>query len=262
MSWMVQAALLAASCGAASGAEPDAGCAAADTARPVPVEVEVAHTREVLTGGRGEWTESRVRVARRGSARETAYVEGRVASRFDRGDGDVTVGVVHPLSRSWTATADAAYAPSPVFLPAWSASAALWFAAGGGWVPGYRARYLDFPTPVLVQQAMLEHYRGPYLIGYELTHAAVRSVEGGVAHTARAARYYGDESSVSVAATAGRAVETAAPGEVRLLGLRSASVWGIHWLDGETGLTWVAAWHRSEGSYDRGGLTLGVRRRL
>lgn len=242
------------------------GAAAQDTTRPPPlptvVEVEAEHVREALVEGGGLWTESRVRATVRRTQRELAFVEGRAMERFGRRDGDAGAGASVPLGPRWTARAEATFAPAPVFLPRWSLQGTIALAAGGGWVPSLSVRRAEFATaPVLAQQATLDHYRGPYLVGYTLTRARV-SGEAGLIHTARASREYGSASRVSAAASAGRTAEALAPGDVRLLDVRWAAVWGVQRLDGRTGLTWMARWQRYGDVFERVGIGLGVRRRL
>jgi YaiO family outer membrane protein len=243
------------------------GATAQDTTRPAPlpavVEVEAEHIREARVVGGGLWTESRLRASVRRTQRQSAFVEGRAMERFGRGDGDVAAGATLPLGPRWTAGADATFAPAPVFLPRWSLGGTVALAAGGGWVPSLAVRHAEFATaPVRAYGATLDHYRGPYLVGYTLTRARVRHDEAGSIHTVRASREYGSASRVSAAASAGRTVEAVAPDDVRLLEVRWAAVWGVQRLDGQTGLTWMARWQRYESLFERVGVGVGVRRRL
>lgn len=258
---MMQVLLLAALCG---GACPDTTTrAVAAVQERVPLEVEVAHTREVLTGGRGEWTESVVRVTHRQAPDRLVFAQGRVLTRFDRGDGDLSVGTVIPVAPGWTASVDAGWSPSPVFLPSWNAGGIVSHAPGGGWVVGYGLRHLEYATgPVLAQQGIAEFYTGPWLLGYTLGHAHVRDAGGGVTHTGRGTRFYGAGSSATAGLTRGRGVETVAPGDVRLLDLQSVALWGVHWVDAGTGITWSAGWHRHGDLFQRSGVSVGVRQRL
>jgi YaiO family outer membrane protein len=230
---------------------------------PAPLEVEIAHSRETLTRGRGDWTETSVRVTHREGPRRLIFLQGRYLTRFGREDGDLTLGTVFPVAPELTLSLDAGFSPAPVFLPEWQTGGVLSYALGGGWVLGYGLRHLEYSSaPTLVQQGIADHYFGPFLVGYTLTHTHVRGGGAGVAHTGRTAWFYGGGSNVSAGATFGRSAETLAPEDVRLIDLRSMALWGVHWLDGGTGLTWSVGWHRHGDLFERSGVTLGVRQRL
>jgi YaiO family outer membrane protein len=254
----MQVLLLAAACAATC---PDS--AAAYQEGPQPLEVEVSHSREVLTGGRGEWTETTVRVTHRDGPQRSIYLQGRHLHRFGVNDADLTLGTHFPLAPAWTLHLDAGFSPAPVFLPEWNVGGLLSHTLGGGWVLGYGLRHLEYPgTPVLVQQGAVDYFTGPYFVGYTLTHASVRGGGDGFSHTGRAGLFYRMGSIVGVGATAGRGAETVAPEDVRLLEIGSLVAWGIHWVDRNTGISWALGWHRHGEEFQRSGLQIGVRQRL
>jgi YaiO family outer membrane protein len=261
---MIQWLLLAASCGGVCpDTVPHADGRGTVQDGPAPLEVEIAHSRETLTRGRGDWTETSVRVTHREGPRRIIYLQGRYLTRFGREDGDLALGTVFPVAPELTLSLEAGFSPDPVFLPEWHAGGVMSYALGGGWELGYGLRHLEYTAaPTLVQQGIVNHYFGPFLVGYTLTHTDVRGAGAGVAHTGRGAWFYGGGSSVNAAATVGRGVETLAPEDVRLLDLRSTALWGVHWLDAGTGITWSVGWHRHGDLFERSGVTLGVRQRL
>jgi YaiO family outer membrane protein len=256
----MQVLFLAAACAAAC---PDSLPAHERQQGRPPLEVEVSHSREVLTGGRGEWTETAVRVTHREPGPRLIFLQGRHLHRFGTDDGDLTLGTQFPLAPRWTMHADAGFSVATVFLPEWNLGGLVTHALGGGWVGGYGARYLEYPgTPVIRQEGLVNYHTGPFVIGYTLTHTDVRNVASGFAHTGRAAMTYAGGSHVTAAATTGWWGDAVAPDDVRLFDLVSLGIGGTHWLDAHTGLAWGAAWHRQGEFFERSGLQLGVRQRF
>lgn len=259
---MMQALLLAAACCTAPAGAWAAADAPAAERPPARLHVEVAHTRESLTGGRGEWTESRVRLARERSGRSRTFVEARVLTRSERRDGDLGLGAVLPLGPHWTVGLEAGSAPNRVFLPRWRVGASIAHAVGGGWVPGYGLRYRDYPGGgVVSQHAELDYYRGPYMVGYSLNHFSVHGAGTGLAHIGRVSRAYGAQSSVGVTVAGGYTVETL-PDEVELLQVYSLALWGTHWVGERTALTWLGGWGSYGTLFRRRTLGVGVRQQL
>jgi YaiO family outer membrane protein len=229
----------------------------------LPLSVEVGHSREVLTGGRADWTESYVRLTQPLGGRDHLWGQLRRTVRFEVEDVEVSSGVAVGLGAGVTGTLDASYSPTSRVLPAWSTGAGLHQALGGGWGVGVGVRHTVYSdVSVDVVSGTVERYYGPFRSAYTLALATVERESSGLTHALAQSYYYGHGSAITVGGWAGRQAVVVGVDDIRLASTHALAAWGVHWLPTGVGLSWGVGWARDAELYERTRFQLGVRSRL
>ena len=195
--------------------------------------------------------------------RKAYYVVVEATDRFSEREAEIMAGTYLPLDEDWTLLLQGSVAPGADVLPQWSAWAELQRSLGGGWGlrSGFRhAEYSDSRYELLNLGA--ERYWGNWQAAYTLYIGWPEGADTSVSHLARLDRYYGERNHIGVMAGVGE--ESESVGQDRLLtsNTRTLGLGGRHWMNPDWALSWDLMWHRQGSVYNRGGIRVGLRRRL
>lgn len=227
------------------------------------VQVEVGASREVLSGGQEDWEDYWIRATIRPGPRSQVYGGVRHARRFGHEDQQVEAGVGTVLGRRWTLGVDGTWSPTHRVLPRWGAGGSLHRSLPGGWGVFFGGgRQVYNVTGVNYQHVGVERYIAAFRLTYRLGLHQVDRDGSGVGHLVTGTWFYGDGSGVTLGLGAGREASVLGPDRIEATSVRSAAIWGTHWIDPQTGITYRFAVHRHGDFFTRTSLGIGVRRRL
>jgi YaiO family outer membrane protein len=231
-------------------------------ARQLPVEVEAGASREVLTG-ESDWEDYWIRATVRPAPGSHVWGGVRQTRRFGVNDQQFEGGAGLPLAETWSLGVNGTWSPTHRVLPRWGAAGELRWRLAPGWgvfFGGGRQRWVT--TGVNRQHAGVERFFGPARLAYRLGFHQVDDGGSGVRHDLSGSWSYGTGSVVALGLGVGRDAVLAGEQDVRSLSAASASLSGVHWLDGRTGVTYNLVVFRHGDLFTRTGASVGVRRRL
>lgn len=249
----------------ALAAVPGHAPAADGAAVPRSSELELGASNERLTGGRADWRSVYLEGAHTFAARRTLYGGVRQTERFELRDTEEWFGYSHPLDAAWTSLIEASASQQHQVLPRYSVFGQLAKQLGEGWGASFGLRHSEYnASGVNLLVAGAERYWGSYRGAYTLYAGRPEGAAStGVAHRLQLNYYYGERSSIGVAAAAGREVENLGPaGGIVTTDVRSLSLAGRHWMTPEWALSWEVSAHQQGDLYRRQGIRLGARRRF
>lgn len=227
-------------------------------------EIELGASRERLSGGRPDWTSLSLEGLHRFAPRQTLYGGVRETERFSLRDTELWAGYYHPLGPDWTALVEASASSQHNVLPKSSVFGQLSRAFEGGWGLNLGWRHSEFTrSGVNLLVAGGERYWGSFRAAYSLYAGRPEGGTTGVAHRFALNYYYGEGSTIGIAATAGREVENVGP-PVGILStdVRNLTLTGRHWMTPGWALSWDVVAHEQGSLYRRHGLRLGLRYRF
>lgn len=227
-------------------------------------EIELGASRERLSGGRPDWSSLSLEGLHRFAPRQTLYGGVRETERFSLRDSEVWAGYYHPLSPTWTAQVEASASGEHRVLAKHSLFGQLSKQLPGGWGISAGLRHSEYTASrvdVLVLGA--ERYWGSFRAGYDLYAGRPEGAATGIAHRFSLNYYYGELSTVGIAATAGREIENVGPPfGISATEVRNLSLTGRHWMTPGWALSWDLVLHEQGSLYRRQGLRLGLRHRF
>ncbi|HEY8357875.1 MAG TPA: YaiO family outer membrane beta-barrel protein [Ramlibacter sp.] len=214
-----------------------------------------------LDRGLADWNSLGLRLERHWSRREVAQLELTRTRRFGLEDTELAIGGSAALAPAVTGSMRLAYSDTHRVLPRASLAAALQYEFRPAWLLHGGLRHTRYATTQVDQgSAMLEHYFGNYS-ALAAVHAVRAFGQTRPVVELRAARYYGQGSSVGLIASSGDEAAQVAAGTVALTRVRSVAIVGRHALgQGPWALRYGLHQVRQGGAYTRSGASLGVER--
>jgi YaiO family outer membrane protein len=227
------------------------------------VEVEAGASREVLTRGEEPWEDYWVRAIVRPAPATHVYGGVRYTRRFGEDDQQLEAGGAAPLGALWSMRLDGTWSPTHRVLPIWAASGTLRRQLPRGWGVFFGGgRTVYEATGVNDQHVGVDRRIAAVRLEYRLQLHQIDVGGSGIHHRVTGTWFYATPSSVSLGIGTGREALVVGPGDVRNVSTLFGALWGIHWLDDRTGVSYTFAAYRHGDFFTRTTSSVGVRRRL
>lgn len=232
--------------------------------RPRPwTTVELRAGVDALSDGYAGWNEQEVRIDHRVTGRSGAGFSIARLSRFDRVDRRVTVDASLAVARRATLAIEGELSPTHAAVPRYGAEARVHASLGAGWGVEVGAGQRHFTDATLRRGVVtLERYWGRWLVAYAASRGHLSGVAGTSGHVVRLTRFVFARNDVSVGLFTGREAETVADGNVLVMRVRGAAIWGDVPLSSRVAVTYRGSRTRQGDLYQRNSISLGLQARL
>lgn len=235
----------------------DTGTAAPPTQRATQFELRA--TSERLDAPQANWRATELDLQHRFAPRLVAYGTAADTERFGLQDQHFLAGLYAPLGTQWTLNTEFTASPTHRAREIGSSQASLQYSLGGGWDLVAGLKRTDYDLGHLQgTQLRADYYFGSQLLSVGWSRASIGDANA-TAQSLQLSHFYGEGSSVTARYGWGDEIDLIAAGTNRL-GTRSWGVNGLHWVDPNWALTWMASQTVQDGATTRTGLSLGIRR--
>lgn len=233
------------------------GPASADV---LPTQIEYGVSHENLSGDYGDWWEYYLSASHKFGSRKTLYGLFRETQRFDLTDQEFMLGGYFPMDKQWTGNIEGTVSPTHRVLEKWSARGTFHVALGGGNGIEVGVRHREFNTTTVNSESIgVERYWGKFRAMYKFSISQSSTAGSTSSHSATINYYYGERDSIGIILASGREAESLGAGRVLNLNVRSATLYGAHWLSPDLAVTWRAGVTDQDPVYSRAGFSLGLR---
>lgn len=224
-----------------------------------PTTVEVAHERESLTNGRGDWRETWLHIGHSDVPRQAVGLALRQTRRFGLDDTAIGLSWSQPLGDRLTASLEASASPTHRVLSRHALGANLQYEFAPAWLvhAGLKSTRYDKAT---VDQGLLMLERYVSSFSGSLAWRPVSALDSHSHSIELRGHYYydGERSMVGLIVASGQEATTVSAQAVVLADVRSVAFMGRHRVRGGWAVTYAIARTRQGSFYTRNGVRLGV----
>lgn len=226
-------------------------------------EVAASYSREWLKYNPDDWTDTRVEALHKFADRKLLIGGATESERFGLRDSTASLAGYYPLGERTTAYAEVAASGTHRVLPRDSAYVQIAQSFGGGWGALGGVKHVEYATAeVLIADLTLENYFSRYRAAFTVFSSDSSTAGGATSYRLQLGNYYGDENNVQLALVRGTEVDRpTGVNQVIATPVKSAAVFGRHWLDRNWSIVWSAARTLQE-TATRNGASLGLRYRF
>jgi YaiO family outer membrane protein len=219
--------------------------------------VGVSGSYERLTGNQPNWHDYSLRLNQNFGSRRILDAAITETRRFDQSDTQFSGMYSSPISPKLSGSLEGNVSPTHRVLPRYAAGGTLQYEFARAWLAHGGLKTTEF-NDVRVNQGllMLEHYFSNF--SWALALRPSRAF-GATANSTelRGGYYYGDRNSVSLSLSGGREATSIATGVV-LADVRTAAIFGRHWLNRNWSANYAIGHTRQGDFYTKNGIALGV----